>query len=178
MKGIERIQRYAQALYEVAAKQGVLENIQQDMDYIEEIVGSSEELHEFFHNTKNYSLSDKKVLDTVFIPYVHELTANTIKLLKDNKRLSALPLLPKAYRDIDLMERNITEVTVESASPLDEETKKQILNTMKNKVQGDVLLKESLQPSIIGGVRIIWNNRMIDHSLKGRLKALKVQLSR
>ena len=81
------------------------------------------------------------------------------------------------------IEDHLDEVTktvklqVVSAKPLTEKLKKEIKDIFKKKLAArEVGLSEKVQPDVLGGLALSWNDQIIDVTLKKRLEQLKKHL--
>ena len=68
------------------------------------------------------------------------------------------------------------EATVESAFPLNDQQAQELAGTLKAKFGKDVRLSTSVDPDLIGGVRIKVGDDVIDASVRGKLQAMAVSL--
>jgi F-type H+-transporting ATPase subunit delta len=88
-------------------------------------------------------------------------------------------LLPEIARQFELLksrEESVVEATVESAFPLNDQQAQELAGTLKAKFGKDVRLSTSVDPDLIGGVRIKVGDDVIDASVRGKLQAMAVSL--
>ena len=70
-------------------------------------------------------------------------------------------------------------VEVTSAMPLDEKTKTEIKDKLKKSLGvKKVNLNETVDPTLLSGLTLSWNDQFIDGSLRSRLDQLKKHLAR
>ena len=73
---------------------------------------------------------------------------------------------------------NSVVVKVESASPLTEIQLENLKEKLKNELELDkVEINNLVDESLIGGLKITYNNKVVDASIKARLNALKSKIS-
>ena len=111
-----------------------------------------------------------------FIPYVSDLTGKVLKTAVRNGRLAVLPFLSDAFRKIMDTASGTTEVVLESALSAEEELQKKITAKMETRIGQKVRLQNDVVPTLLGGVRILWNSRMIDLSIAGRIKKMRTMI--
>ena len=70
------------------------------------------------------------------------------------------------------LESQLTQVTVTTAVPLSEAQRKMISTALEQKV-GSSQYTEVVDPSVIGGVKLLIGSTQYDATLKGRLQRLK-----
>jgi F-type H+-transporting ATPase subunit delta len=66
--------------------------------------------------------------------------------------------------------------TIESASPLLEETSAQIVNNLKRKYGNDLTTEFLVDPALLGGMRVRVGSDVWDGSVRNRLLRLQQQL--
>ena len=81
-------------------------------------------------------------------------------------------------RDIEakLLEQGIALTDTVSARPLTDEAKKSIEQLVRNSYNNvtKVVLRESIDPSVIGGVKVVLPNARLDATVKAKLEKLGV----
>lgn len=88
--------------------------------------------------------------------------------LYEERRLRELGLIVRAIEDA-LYERGIVIATVTSAQPLDEQLRAIIIERIN---AGSVYLREEVDPSVIGGLRLQTPEASMDSTLVHKLKGL------
>jgi len=176
MTDLTRVRKYAKALYLAALDCRSLAPVTGDLELIEQVFNQSPKSRSFYQNPMDSPFSLAELTETLFEDKVTLLTWRTLKLMLQNHREQGIPLLPAAFRQVKRSEEGIVEVLVESASPLSEATldilKGKILPRCGTKIQ----LSRQVNPSLLGGFRISWNNRVLDSSLQGRIRDLRSKI--
>ena len=65
---------------------------------------------------------------------------------------------------------------MESARPLDATSIQNLAGALSKQLGKTVTLKNEIDPSLMGGARVLVENRMVDFSLSGRLSELKKRM--
>lgn len=89
-----------------------------------------------------------------------------------------LRLLPRIADELDIYARKaegLTDVEIQSATPLSESQAKALLQACGLKPE-EVSLRTSTDPQILGGMRVRIGDRLIDGSLRFRLTSLQQKL--
>ena len=81
-----------------------------------------------------------------------------------------------AFRLRLLEHRGATEGRVESARALEASQIDELAAAIGRQLGKDVVLENEVDPSLVGGVRVFVDNRMIDNSVQGRLNGLQRKL--
>ena len=100
---------------------------------------------------------------------------NFIDALQENHRLTLLPEIARQFELLKSREESVVEATVESAFPLNDQQAQELAGTLKAKFGKDVRLSTSVDPDLIGGVRIKVGDDVIDASVRGKLQAMAVK---
>ena len=174
MSGRLIVKRYVKALVLAAEEAGVLDEVTEDMEVISSIL-SEKEIRGYC--LKNHSASAVgKFVRTAFIPYVGEYTGRWITIMAENGRMAALPFAKDAFDELMEERSGVVSVLLESAHEADGELVKSVTEKMKRRLGKKVVLKTSVNRVLLGGFRLIWQNRIIDKSVRGRINSLKTVL--
>jgi F-type H+-transporting ATPase subunit delta len=95
-------------------------------------------------------------------------------LSKDRIFLIADVLLAAKERIQEL--HSTVSITVVSAHVLTPSSLERIVKTMKDRLKKKCLVETKVSPSILGGFQIYFQNRIVDHSVQGKLDQLKNSL--
>lgn len=170
--------RYAIALFELAAERGETEAVGRDLDALHEMVVGNEELRVAIGSPHFTHEAKKHVLLGVLGDDAHELVRRTVALLTDRGRASAIDHLAGAYHEIARHREHREVAKVTSAVPLADEVRAQLTDHLQKLTGNTVTLEESVDPSLLGGVRIVMGSRMIDGSLRRRLESIGERMAR
>jgi F-type H+-transporting ATPase subunit delta len=97
---------------------------------------------------------------------------NFLKLLLEYGRIAVLPEIAEHFDALRAEVENTIEVTVTSATPLDEAQKQAIAGALRKRLGRSVRLDAKLDRSLIGGAVIRAGDVVIDGSLRSRLQGL------
>ena len=101
---------------------------------------------------------------------------NFILLLIEKGKLGYLSSISEKYLELLLAQKKISSTTLITALPVSAETVGHLKERLENFYHGSFVIRQEIDPTIIGGVILIIGNKMIDYSLKGRLDNLKKSL--
>ena len=173
MSNLNIAMRYATALYETAAEKDALKSILEDMAFIESLINSAGEIKRFCLKPHTKGVKDMLFIETAFVPYVSELTGNTIKVAVHNGRLTILPLLPKAFEKICDKNSGSARAFLETAHEPADGLLEIVAERMQKRTGKPINLEHTLKPELLGGFRIWCEGRLIDNSAAGRLVRLR-----
>ncbi|WP_053954733.1 F0F1 ATP synthase subunit delta [Inediibacterium massiliense] len=168
---------YAQALFEVATEMNGLDLYREELSFIVETFKTYQEFS-ILYNTPQMSKEEKKeMIEDVFKNQISKEVMNFLKILVDKNRTTALEGINKEYKNLVNKHYNQVEGVVITAIPLKDEYKATIEEKLSTITKSQVTLKNEVDSSIIGGVFVKIEDRVIDHTIKNRLDQLKKELT-
>ncbi len=171
--------RYAKAAFELAQDQGVLDAVQKDMVALKALLLQSAELRQFV-SSYVYS-SDVKLKGLLAVAKSLNLNALTTKILSvvaANRRLGELfPFLNAFFKRYDAA-KGIVNAEVVSAVPLSDDQLGALKTTLGKALGHQAEISTSVDPAILGGLKVRVGSRLFDASLKTKLDSLKFALKR
>jgi len=104
---------------------------------------------------------------------LNTLTANTLALMADKRRLFVLPQFATQLTALIAAEKGEVTAEVTAARALTAAQSKKLAETLKASVGKTVKLKTTVDESLIGGLVVKLGSTMIDTSVKAKLAALQ-----
>jgi len=166
--------RYVEALFQLALERGSLEQVAADMQKMGAEV-SVPEVVAFLSDARVTNTEKAACLEPLLVS-LDESVANFVGLLFEKSRAEVLVEAGEAFRLRVLEHRGATEGRVESARSLDPAQIEELATAIGRQLGKEVILKNEVDPSLVGGVRVFVDNRMIDNSVQGRLSGLERKL--
>jgi F-type H+-transporting ATPase subunit delta len=105
-----------------------------------------------------------------------EMTRRFVLLVARNRRLFALDRMIAAYLAELARRRGEITAQVTSATALDDEQHRALVETLRNEVGAKVQVEVDVDPSLIGGLIVRVGSRMIDNSLRSKLQRLQLAM--
>jgi F-type H+-transporting ATPase subunit delta len=115
----------------------------------------------------------------LFLDVVGSVSAeqqNFVRLLVDNERLQVLPEIRDLYVELKNGQEGVQEADIASAFPLDDATLKNLVAELEARFKCKIQATVSLDPELIGGVRIAVGDQVIDASVRGKLASMATAL--
>lgn len=159
---------YADAAFELARGAGALEAWSEALDRLA-TVAANPDMQACFTDPK-FSEDDvvKLVLDVANGKFDGE-QQNFVRILADSERLQVLPEIRDLFVQLKNEHEGVKEVAIESAFPLDDATLKTLTADLEARFQAKLNVSVSVDPELIGGVRITVGDEVIDASVRGKL---------
>ena len=141
--------RYALALYEVAEKNGKVDEYLGDLREICELIDKDEEFQEVIKHPQISTKQKKRVFINIFKGKIDEELISFLLILIEKDRILFLKEKLKEYEYNSLVEK------------------------LEKKYNKDIILKKIIDPEILGGIYVRIGNDIIDGTVKTRLEDLK-----
>ena len=84
--------------------------------------------------------------------------------------------ISKNFKELVAKEKNLKNIRVASSYRIDKEQLKQIEAALKKRMKAEVSIVTEIDKSLIGGLKISYDDQVIDLSIKNKLEKLKTQL--
>lgn len=169
--------RYAKALLGLASERDELKAVESDINTLSSLVDSSKEFELLLVSPVVKPDQKKAVLTALLKDKLSEVTFMFIILLVSKGREGAVAsIIEEAKSQLRAM-NNIQAATVKTASPLDDDSRAKILAQVAKLHNGEVELKEIVDPEILGGFVLRLDDKEIDASIKRQLNTLGRKLT-
>lgn len=168
--------RYSKSLFDLAIQDNKIEQIKEDMLLIESICESSNDLIALLKNPIVKAESKKAVM-LKLIGVTDKSTQDFVSFLIDKKREEELPSIASQFIASYNQMKGISQATVVSAVPLSDTKLSQMQSYVEQLLnQSDIQLHNEVDPSIIGGVIIKYEDKLLDKSVSKELREIRKQL--
>jgi F-type H+-transporting ATPase subunit delta len=169
--------RYASALYELAAKDGKLDLVADELRALQKLSVDSEDFRTVL-TCPLFSRGQTAVIMKQLAEAGHldVLVSKFLALLARNRRLALLPPIADAFAALLAEARHEYRVSVSVARPLAFAQEQGLVGALQKIFGGKVFLDQQVEPSLLGGLIVKFGSRQIDASLRGKLARLEKQL--
>ena len=108
---------------------------------------------------------------------LNENAQNLIKVLVEYGRLSILPAITDAFEELKAQDEGVLEAQIIAASKLSAAETKDLVKRLEEKFGKKIEATVSVDAEIIGGIKIIVGDTVIDASVKNQLQNLAYTLT-
>ncbi|MGZ8257913.1 MAG: F0F1 ATP synthase subunit delta [Methylotenera sp.] len=130
-------------------------------------------------------IQDPKVisseLQTTFLKVcgdkLNENGQNLIKVLVEYGRMSVLPAISSAFEELKAQDEGTLDAQIIAAAKPSDAEIKDLVKRLESKFGKKIEASVSVDPELIGGIKIIVGDTVIDASVKGQLQNLAYTLS-
>jgi F-type H+-transporting ATPase subunit delta len=91
-------------------------------------------------------------------------------------RLKLLEKVLENFKSLVALEKKQKNVTVASSYSLEQDQIERIKSALQKRTGSEINVSAEIDKSLIGGIKISYEDQVIDLSLKNKLEALKAQL--
>ena len=102
---------------------------------------------------------------------------NFLRTVIDNERLTALPEIATQFRALKNGRSGSSDAVIYSAFPIDASALVAVAPALEKRFGRKLNLTVQEDPSLIGGVRVVVGDEVLDTSVKARLEQMKVALT-
>ena len=165
---------YADALYKASLSD--LSAAAVWVDQLQEIA-SNTQLQQYADNP---NVSDDQVFEVisgVVKTALPEMAKNFLRAVIENGCLSALPEIAQQVRTLKNAQGGSSDAVVYSAFAIDSVALGDLAAALEKRFGRKLNVSVELQPELIGGIRVVVGDEVLDTSVKARLEQMKVALT-
>ena len=163
---------YGNALYAAATETGKKDELLEERRELAKLLEAEPELSRFLTDPVVSAAEKKKVLTAVFEGKISQEMLNLFFVLVDKGRAGHFSRIIKTFQDIVDQEDGVSKGRIISAMPLTEEQLNRFQKEVSQLFRMDVKLENETDRSLISGVKIFVNGKVIDLSLRKQLDDL------
>lgn len=171
--------RYAKSLLDLAAEQGSLDRIKEDMQAFEKVVAENRDLYLLLKSPIINPGKKKEILQEIFGPHFDKLTLAFLSIVTAKGREEYLQDIAKAFVQQYKVLKKISTITLTTAVSLDADAVNQIRKKLQSsaETQDTIEIITKVNPAIIGGFIAEFDNKRYDASVVYQLEQLKKEFT-
>ena len=169
---------YAEALYK-AVKSSAGADLVGASVWVDELaaIAANPQLQSFADSPKVSSSQVVDLIKGVAKSALPDMASNFLRTVVENGRLNALPEIALQFRALKNAQSGSSDAVVFSAFPIDGAALADVTSTLEKRFGRKLNLSVALQPELIGGIRVVVGDEVLDTSVKARLEQMKVALA-
>ena len=169
--------RYAESLFDLAKEENKVTQYD-DIKLVGEVLGSDPQIVQFFNHVLIENEKKIQLLDQSFKGNVDQYVLNFLKLLVQSRRIRYIDDIVKSYINLSNQYLGIEEGTIYTPYKLTDQQIQDIEKAISKKENKKVILKLSIDSSLLGGIKVQIANRIYDGTIKNKVEMLKKELLR
>jgi len=103
--------------------------------------------------------------------------ANFLRTVIENGRLAALPLMASQFHTLANASSGVAEAQIYSAYPITDAQLPEVLAALEKRFGTRLEARVEIEPALIGGIRVVVGDEVLDTSVRARLERMKVALT-
>ncbi|MDZ4306643.1 F0F1 ATP synthase subunit delta [Allopontixanthobacter sp.] len=169
--------RYASALFELASEAGTVTAVETDLEKLRAALAESADLRALTTNPEvSRDAAQGAIGGVARLLGLSPLTGNFLGVLAQNRRLSQLPAMIRAFNTIAAAQRGEVTADVTSAHALSDTQLASLKDKLTAREGRTVKLQTSVDPDLLGGLVVTIGSQRIDGSIKTRLNSLATKM--
>lgn len=165
---------YAEALFEAAGADAAA--LKPQVDALAAVAGDAR-LRQFADNPKVEAGQVYDVVAGVAGGRLDPKIGNLLRAVIDNGRLAALPEIAAQFQALVNASSGVSDATVYSAFPIDGSQLAEVVAALEKRFARKLNATVEIDPELIGGVRVVVGDEVLDTSVRARLEQMKVALT-
>ena len=165
---------YAEALYKSSKA-----DLNGTAAWLDELaaVAADPQAQVFADNPKVTSAQVFDLVTSVAKSALPETGKNFLRTVIENGRLGVLPEIANQFRALKNASGGVSDAVIHSAFPVEGAALADLSALLEKKFGRKLHVKVELEPGLIGGIRVVVGDEVLDTSVKARLEQMKVALT-
>ena len=169
--------RYASALYDLAAEKKLVDPVLNDLTNLKSLVNENKDLSLVVKSPLINSQDKLNILESLLQKtQANQLTSTFLKVIEKNKRFAKLASIISEFININSQKRGDVIADITSADELNDEQKNNITKQLKSILGEKLSLSFDVNKNIMGGLIVKVGSKMIDTSLANKINKLKIAM--
>jgi F-type H+-transporting ATPase subunit delta len=168
---------YAEALFSAAGDQANAMNTQ--VAALAKLA-QSPELRQFADNPKVKSVQVFDLIAGVALSQgltLDPMIGNLLRTVIDNGRLAAMPEVAAQFQALVNKRGGVADATIQSPFAIEGVQLAEVVASLEKRFARKLNAKVSIVPELIGGIRVVVGDEVLDTSVKARLEQMKLALT-
>ena len=168
--------RYAQAVFQIARERGGIDVWLDDARVLSELVEGDQAAVEFLDAPQVPEAKKVETIRQLLGGSVDPLAINLLGLLAARRLTHLMPDILSQFTEMVDRHRGVQWADVTTAVPLDDARLDEIRASIGGIVGGKASLRTYVEPTIIGGVIVRVGDRVIDGSVRARMRNMEREI--
>lgn len=168
--------RYARALFEFAVGHDQVEQVGRELDTVHHALEAMPRLALLLRHPLLGRQAKDDLVRVAFGESVSQGMLTFLDMLVESHRTQELAAVREMYGELADEHRGIVRAEVQTAVALPDDQRERLVELIRRAFAGQVVLKASVDPEILGGAKVRVGDLLLDGSLKTRLAAMREHL--
>lgn len=168
--------RYAQALFTLALKEDMVKAVEEDLAGIAHLLTGDEQFRDFLLSPYASREEKQQIAGKLFSDRITGLTMQALRLMLTKGRETELLALRDEFTKLRRAHEGVVFATISSAEAMAQDQQSQIISKLAIATGKVIEANFEIDPRLIGGVKVSYENTVLDGSLRGALNTLRDRL--
>lgn len=169
--------RYANALYEIATQDNKIDLFMDEMNFVKTVFVKETELVQVLNHPKVSTEERTKMIEDIFKGKISEEIVGLLVLILNKDRQEYIVQICDEFLLLALDYKGIVKAYVTSAVELNAAQETKLIEQLKKSLDKDVEIIKEVDESIIAGLIIRVGDKVLDNSIKTKIKKMSKDLS-
>jgi F-type H+-transporting ATPase subunit delta len=166
---------YATAIFKLAKEKKALAKWSEELALVAGVV-ANEQIANLIDDPKLSSSDLSRALLAIFEGKLSEVAINLVKLLIENNRLSIISDIAAAYEALKDEDEGVLEAEFTAATQPTDAQVKALVKQLEIKFGKKIEAQVKVDAELIGGIKIVVGDSVIDASVRGQLQSMEYAL--
>ena len=168
--------RYAEAFVNALEGSDRLSAGLEDLDQVAGMYGQSKDLRRFLCSPEIGPEDKERVLDRALAAGAAPEMMGLLRLLLKKDRVENLPVVSEEARAVSEARQGVVRGKVTTAHSISSQEVEQLARAVGKVMGKQVILDRQVDPSLIGGVKVVVGGTLLDGSVRAQLNRVREQL--
>ena len=140
-------------------------------------MADDDQLEQFADSPKVTDTQVFELISGVVRTALPEAGKNFLRMVIENRRIAALPVVAQQFRALVNAQSGTADAVVHSAFPIDAAALAELSGTLEKRFERKLQVSVEIDASLIGGIRVVVGDEVLDTSVKARLEQMKAALT-
>lgn len=164
---------FGEGLYSLCREENIVPDVLEQLGVLSQCLRSQPDFARLLGNMSLPKAERLDILDHALRGQVHPFLLNYMKLLCERGILGEFDDSIKTYRALYYQDAGIIEAVATTGVKLNEEQRESLMKKLRAMTGHQVVLKEKVDPAVMGGVMLEMNGKRYDNTVKHRLESIR-----
>lgn len=164
---------YAKALFDAGLELDNINEISEDIHFIQDVFNSEDKLIQILSHPHINKNEKKALIKTILGENISEYALSFLYILIDKRREKSLFGIIEEFENLYDDYIGILRVVAVTAVEMEDSAKEKLANILHIKFNKEIKLTNEIDISILGGVLLKLDNKLMDNTILGQLKSME-----
>ncbi|CAG0977000.1 F-type H+-transporting ATPase subunit delta [Methylophilaceae bacterium] len=174
-EAITIVRPYAVAAFRLAKQRNALAKWSEMLGFAA-AVAADPQMKAYIDNPKVTAAELERMFLSICDKKLDEAGTNLVRLLGEYGRLALLPDVARAFEELKAEDEGVLEAEITAAAKPSDSEVKALVKRLESKFGKKIEASVKVDPEIIGGIKIVIGDTVIDASVRGQLQELAYTL--